>query len=386
MSLSETPGQRNLSSRNLTGKVDSGTSGSLLGRVDYLAQFKQRAVTLQQLFEFGLDSSPTTVLTSAQFLHQELPVRLSHRVKELENLPSGLSDMPSVILVKGMYLDSVRELIELSCPENAEDERGFTAALENIKQRHNNVVALMAKGVLELKQKKGPDAVKPELQEFLDSFHISRIGIRMLIGQQVALHQPPRPGYVGLICERCSPTQVARAAMENARALCQLHFGVAPEVGVFGAANLTFTYIPSHLHHMLFELLKNSMRAVVEFHRNAGGALPTIRVVVSEGLEDVTIKVADEGGGIPRSGTERIWTYLYTTADLPVRNAFEPPYQTDFDAPLAGLGYGLPVSRLYARYFGGDLQLISMEGYGTDAYLHLKRLGNAKEVLPKRLY
>lgn len=45
---------------------------------------------------------------------------------------------------------------------------------------------------------------------------------------------------------------------------------------------------------------------------------------------------------------------------------------------LAGYGYGLPISRLYARYFGGDLQIISMEGYGTDAYLHLNRLGNVQ--------
>ena len=49
---------------------------------------------------------------------------------------------------------------------------------------------------------------------------------------------------------------------------------------------------------------------------------------------------------------------------------------------LGRYGYGLPISRLYARYFGGDLAVISMEGYGTDAYLHLNRLGNVQEPLP----
>jgi hypothetical protein len=42
---------------------------------------------------------------------------------------------------------------------------------------------------------------------------------------------------------------------------------------------------------------------------------PPIRVIIAQGGEDVTIKVSDEGGGIPRSGLHRIWTYMYSTAE-----------------------------------------------------------------------
>jgi pyruvate dehydrogenase kinase 2/3/4 len=50
-------------------------------------------------------------------------------------------------------------------------------------------------------------------------------------------------------------------------------------------------------------------------------------------------------------------------------------------APLAGLGYGLPISRLYSQYFGGDLEIVNRPGQGVDAYIHLSRLGDRKEPL-----
>jgi pyruvate dehydrogenase kinase 2/3/4 len=354
-------------------------------QIDYLSQFKQRGVTLKQLFDFGSCLTPETLLIGAQFLHRELPVRLAHRIKELEKLPFGLSAMPSVQLVRNMYLESFSDLIELRRPEDPLDEERFTRVLENIKQRHNNVVSVMAKGIQELKQALGSKELSSEISEFLDRFYMSRIGIRMLIGQHIAVHNGSSVGYAGLICEKCCPSEVARDATVNAQNLCHLHYTAAPEVEVRGNTDLSFTYISSHLHHMLFELLKNSMRAIVERFGPDSSIWPVIRIVIAEGNEDVTIKVSDEGGGIPRSGISRIWTYLYTTAAAPVLDPGSP-YYNDFQAPLAGLGYGLPISRLYARYFGGDLQVISMEGYGTDAYLHLKRLGNAEESLPRKLH
>ena len=56
---------------------------------------------------------------------------------------------------------------------------------------------------------------------------------------------------------------------------------------------------------------------------------------------------------------------LFTTADPEIQEgmvAFNENVDHSIDSPLAGLGYGLPISRSYARYFGGDLSIMSMEG------------------------
>ncbi|TDH65712.1 hypothetical protein CCR75_001337 [Bremia lactucae] len=374
-------------------------------KIHELAQLPQTGVSLQYLLEFGTNISSQKLIQSARFLHAEMPVRYAHRIKNLENLPHGLSDMPSVKQVREWYVNSARELLTFSKVETTRDELAFRNLIESIKARHSGTLYTMAKGVHELKMElfksfteKDSATTKKELgkrylrsqefadlsdlHSFLDAFYMSRIGIRMLMSQHIALHEQ-EDGWVGCICESTSPAEIALAAIDTARHMCLRQYGDAPEVELHGHTDFSMPFVPSHLHHMLFEVIKNSMRAVVEFH-GLDTDMPPIKIVIADGEdnEDVSIKISDEGGGIPRSSVSRIWSYLYTTADSEAFERLEAPNDFGGDSPLAGLGYGLPISRLFARYFGGDLQVISMEGYGTDAYLHLKRVGDASEPLP----
>lgn len=332
-------------------------------------------------------------------------------------------------------------------------------------------------------------------------------GRRVLVEQHLHLGAK-RPGYVGVICTDLSLREAAEFAALKTRQVCTETYGVAPEVVVSGDGQAAIPHIPAHVDYMLYELLKNAARAVVERHhhnfqgaqnmgdKNNGGrpvlALPSINVRVCDGGDDITVRVSDQGGGIAPRVLPHIWSYGFSTVGMderqlqgwlgqdrtaastssaerrggggrcgehgqpqvplvpfggegdyshlprhqpwwygaedtqaepaagalpetdeggvrgdaisgslsarpltpPGAEALEDGQQGDvcasdflisggmytgvgdFDSrhKMAGLGFGLPLARLYARYFGGDLSLKVLPGFGTDAFLTLKRL------------
>jgi len=345
----------------------------------------------------------------ASFFRRELPIRFAHRVQDLEKVPL-MKDMQSVKEVKQLYIQSFLELLEFDKKiVSADQEQAFSRVVEGIYERHSRVLVQMARGAYEFrhhvhtkstarsnkatnsadhKRRKDVFAKMETTHAFLDRFYLCRIGIRVLIGQYLALRQPPVDHYVGIICSVTSPYEIVKRAIDDAAFMCTRKYGDAPEVIMSGRLDLTFPYVPTHLHYIILELLKNSMRATVEWH-GPDADFPPIQVIIADGSdnEDVVIKVSDEGGGIPRSNVKKIWSYLFTTADPSIQEGMVGVVENEavdhgIDSPLAGLGYGLPISRSYCRYFGGDLSIMSMEGYGTDAFVYLARLGNTKEPVP----
>ncbi|SPQ98325.1 unnamed protein product (mitochondrion) [Plasmodiophora brassicae] len=352
------------------------------------AQKPQTDVTLRAMFDIGrgVPSSSAMLVQSAAFLYEELPIRLAKRAVELTNLPYGLSNTPSVKKVQALYVDSFIKITSSPKPTNTNSEHAFMKIIQGMLQRHRDVVQLMAVGIKELKATLGNNNDQfidecPYLQDFLDRFYFSRIGIRVLIAHHLSLHES-RTGWVGIIQEQCSPAEVLDDAATNATETCERNYGTAPQVIVKGATDLRIPHIPDHIHYILYELLKNSMRAVVERYTDLGKRddLPPIEVIISDGDDDIVMKVADCGGGIPRKDMQKVWTYAYSTAPTP-QSVEDPAPQASIGpllaAPMAGFGYGLPISRLHARAFKGDLILIPMHGYGLDAYLYLCKLATS---------
>jgi pyruvate dehydrogenase kinase 2/3/4 len=240
-------------------------------------------------------------------------------------------------------------------PEIQDYNKRFTKMLENIKSRHDPTVTTVAQGVLEWKRSQNARHIGLDMQAWLDRFYMSRIGIRFLIGQHVALNtQQAHEDYVGIICTKANVHDIVQESIENARFVCEEHYAMfkGPPVQLICPPSLTFAYVPGHLSHICFELLKNSLRAVVERYgvdSEDSGGYPPIKVIVVEGKEDITIKISDEGGGIARSAIPLIWTYMYTTMES---QSLDQDFQaSDFKAPMAGFGYGLPLSRLVRSAF-----------------------------------
>ena len=57
------------------------------------------------------------------------------------------------------------------------------------------------------------------------------------------------------------------------------------------------------------------MRATCEFSEKKGQTeLPYIRLKIYKTKHDITIKISDCGGGIPRASSGKIFNYMYSTA------------------------------------------------------------------------
>ncbi|KAF9207331.1 hypothetical protein BGZ49_000683 [Haplosporangium sp. Z 27] len=454
-------------------------------------------ITLRQLVFFGRNMQEDKLLKSANYVRSELPVRLAHRIRDFQNLPFIVGTNPHIELVYDLYWQAFEKLSKVPEIKTLEENDAFCELIKGLLNDHLVVIPQLALGIMECSKHIPPD----EVDRFMNKMLRSRISRRVLAEQHISLtanynspnHMMTDRGYIGIIYTHCRPRDIVeRTALLAAETCRQASGGLEPpKVMLDGNIDAEFSYIPDHIEYILYELLKNSMRFVMQngISDVKTGDLPPIQITVCEGTHDIVFRISDKGGGIHPDMEAHLWSYsqsparfanfekiskmaatvqeqlvspsrsvnaglddevisleddregivlppLPSTAKSPsvhspdtsnmlldrhapsrankaasssASSSFSTstsqskpkPKGTVIDpsqSPIPGikpghlypeprqqkdqsmhLGIGLPMSRVYAEYWGGDLKVFTMHGYENDAYAKFCKFGNIYE-------
>lgn len=389
-------------------------------QLDLYASKQAHRLSLRQLVFFGRHMNEERLIKSANYVRTELPVRIAHRIRDLQSLPYVVVTQPEVAKVYELYWSAFDKFRRFPQVTNLSENQAFCDFLGNILDEHAPVIPTLVLGLSLCSPHLPPDS----LDSFMNRMFISRISRRVLAEHHLALSktlghnsldsEEPHVGiiYTGLDVKR-SIEKCADLLRDRFRDIEDDNGEVVPSRGspmvvIEGQLGTKFAYIREHLEYILFELLKNAMRATRLQHKHAT-SLPPIYATILAGEDDVSIRISDQGGGLSSNSIESpsdLFSFSYirnatrmqdskigalrsassrgvrATVAEQVGGRDRPgkdPEQGAGIAPHQRMGLGLPMSSIFATYFGGSLQLVSLDGWGTDAFLRLPRLGTNLE-------
>lgn len=435
-------------------------------------------VSLRQLAFFGRKLTASKLISSGDFVQQELPTRLAHRIREMQELPFAVVSNPHLCRVYEMYYTAFNKFRKFPRIKTLEDNDRFCLLLSDLLNEHLSIIPNLVIGAIECSMHQTIDNKK--LDSFMNSVLRSRISRRVIAEQHLSLtsnfkkgtyNMDHDPNYIGAVFLRCNAKETVQICGQHATDLIQGLYPEAqmPEIIIEGLTDTNFLYMKSHLDYIIGELLRNSIEATVKKHyfvKDASSPVgvaskpPPIVVSISNTSQNILIRVSDQGGGIPADVLPDLWSFSkgprsqgrldnfkqiptfagiteevaksskstsspsssssISVAELQeerIAQFFQQPNslkessitQTLYDGsenqgksssssessssssssltslssrpPYIKLGMGLPLSRVYADYWDGHLDLHSLEGYGVDVFLRISRLGNQNEKI-----
>ncbi|KAI0157362.1 alpha-ketoacid dehydrogenase kinase [Xylariaceae sp. FL1272] len=379
---------------------------------------------------FGRSLTESRLLASANYVRTELPTRIAHRLRDMQRLPYVVVTNKHMSDVYELYYNGFDVLRRVKEIKNLDDNEHFCSVVAEMLRTHLSVIPKLAMGIMECSGMMPAE----ELNSFMNTILKSRISRRVIAEQHLALTETFNspwfsPGaklseseFIGEVFLKCIAKDVVErcgAAVQDLARTANGPSALIPSITINGHLEANFPYILSHLEYIIGELLRNSVQAVIE-NNHTGEPPPPIEVTLCEAQQHVIIRISDRGGGIPRDMLPHIWSFgKGPSAPMPfdqvpliaetlqkfkidgnfsdLQDTFAKRSETysspHHDGSLTSLstrppdlrlGMGLPLSRVYAEYWAGSLEVHSLEGYGVDAFLQISKLGNKNEQLATR--
>lgn len=341
----------------------------------------------------------------------------------MQKLPYVVVTNPRLSLVYELYYKAFESFRRVTEIRSLEDNDAYCKIISANLREHLAVIPNVTMGVVECQGLVAPDV----MDRFINTMLRARISRRVIAEQHLALtetfnspwHFPQarsEADFVGEVFLKCKAKDIIQQCGKMAQDLVREASATnqtIPEINVRGHLDATFPYILSHLEYIIGELLRNSLQALMERNKGSAEPPPPIEVLICEAPQHVIIRISDQGGGIPRDLLPYLWSFskgprsesrLQNLKQVPTMSATTQELQNslleqkgDKDRPRDSslgsltsrppqlrLGMGLPMSKVFAEYWAGSLELHSLEGYGVDAFLQISKLGNQNEQVTTR--
>ncbi|KAJ4466082.1 branched-chain alpha-ketoacid dehydrogenase kinase [Lentinula edodes] len=328
--------------------------------------------------ELYASKEPKPMTLRANYVRTELPVRIAHRLRDLQKLPYIVVTQEGIAKVYEVIFTPSTRFRKYPPITNIKENEAFCEFLAGLLDEHLSLGMALSSPYL------APDDLDPFMRRML----VSQISRRVLAQHHIALSEnyagkqkpwesaEPNVGIIttGLnvkaSIEKCAnllrhQSLEAEDAEGNAE--------IPAEVVIEGDVDMRFSYI--------LERLECSIRAT-RLNQADSVSLPPIRATIAAGDNAV-------GGGLitvqnPVQNPSDLFSFSHipsyrrgnwATVNEQVENWNRSP-DPEKDAGVgryARMGIGL--------YFGGSLDLKSLDGYGTDAYFRLPKLGTNLEAV-----
>lgn len=353
-----------------------------LTKVKELSRIKANPLKLSYVCNYG-KMGQKEIINHTKFLHKEIPIRLSHRIEDLHQLPHDLSKNQSMQEIYELYMNSFQKLYSYKTPKdwNWDECLDYVKEVSTLKDEHTDMELRVSNAIKdfkkEIKYTNGYfDQNIHDIDKILTNFYYSRIGIRFLLSQHIEILKQLDKGKEGngIIDNKCTPSGIVNEAVSNVERICMEQYCKRPGTGyqlpkihINMNKDFTMPYISKHFYYIVFEILKNSYRASMENYMSDN----VITIEDSLGKDDYIIKISDKGGSFDRNLLDNIHSFFYTTSCQGTN--------------LSGFGHGLGLSQIYVRYFGGDIKIVPMEGVGTDVIIYFTNFTkNSENVSDER--
>ncbi|CUM65033.1 uncharacterized protein PRCAT00002652001 [Priceomyces carsonii] len=395
--------------------------------MEYL-QKRPHPVSLRQLAGFGKTLTKQKILSSANFVRLELPIRLAMRIRDLQTLPFGVVNNVHFAKIYESYYHLFNAFRKIPTIKTLDDNQKFCRTLSQMLDDHVFNLSNLMMGALEISIVS--DLSQEELDQFMSSILRSRISRRVIVEEHLSLtenyktspYSSKPPDFIGEIFHQCRAADhlnIVGDLLKDSMMDGYHNKEHMPDLELHGDLNATCPFLVPHLHYLFGEILRNSFEATIKTHgKDLSTKLPPIKILIIDSSNEIVFKISDFGGGMKHEEMKDIWSfkkkqdlakqYLSNFHALPGLSILPDPMELTNSSqsytlqilkePILGrassiftkqstletlikrpheyrLGLGLPMCKVYADYWNGDLLMNSIQGYGTDTCLRLTKLG-----------